>query len=404
VQTFFTIENSKNAILLNLNNTNLTIVIEQLLDLFSLMSSMMEKYFSKETIAAQKISVDGIGYSFYDLIAIIPIARDNRILIRKICELAYTNYNIIIKPLIALPTSRNNVKKKLTDSFFCIIEKDKKWYDAFDIKYHKKLEITGYKDNFFNYYWFNVAELQTEDMDGSLTFVGTNRVGKGILTLQGFKRFYAFKHEIDKKNIERWLIDNNKLKTNFIYAKKDIPKFNNLLKNAKGELISVDETILVGDKRKTMYKEQIELTQEIYKHADNNNVCIFNIQLYNDLESRITTKNNSIIMLKSRGKGYTLANQYKSFPIIKECYDFSRLIKNPKLLSTDAKADYNFAQLATYIKKIRWKDIKDTSILLTEYLKLKKGEDDSKAEVIIAKGDSVRYRFDPVLQRFFLAN
>jgi hypothetical protein len=106
VFTFQEIEAAKNNLLVNLSKVSIGETIPQLQDLFSAMQTMLEKYFDVETIAKQRTN----KLSFYDIKDDITEAQSIEDL-RESCEIAYTNYNIIMKPLMSIPTTKKSYKR-----------------------------------------------------------------------------------------------------------------------------------------------------------------------------------------------------------------------------------------------------------------------------------------------------
>jgi hypothetical protein len=105
--TFSDIEAKKKYYLMNLYTFGSQEAIEQLSNLYSVMLTMLEKYFGKDEITATKIN----EANFYDLKTAIDVlvneGIDDKEPIRLICEIGYKIYNEFIKRLgVALPTAR----------------------------------------------------------------------------------------------------------------------------------------------------------------------------------------------------------------------------------------------------------------------------------------------------------
>ena len=106
--TLSQIENGKTQFLVNLNTFSGYKAREQLQDLFSIMQTMLEKYFDKELI--EKKTID--GYNFYELKK--AINRSTHLsTMRKASEIGFTIYNQFLKQIgVEIPTARADVKKK----------------------------------------------------------------------------------------------------------------------------------------------------------------------------------------------------------------------------------------------------------------------------------------------------
>lgn len=121
VDTFKNIEITKNNLLINLSEDNIDVQIELFNNLLSDMIRMVEKYNYKKVndgskipnyaqIANQKIN----GYSIYDVkgeLSKLKYIRKSYIKLiacRKSIEIAYTNYDLLIRPIISIPTIRQD--------------------------------------------------------------------------------------------------------------------------------------------------------------------------------------------------------------------------------------------------------------------------------------------------------
>ena len=117
--TFGDIERSKNKILTELSGLELDTASLRLKDLFVLMRTMMEKYFDRDHIEKERVFVQGdasdhakTGYSFYELMDVVAKAHSMDVL-RRVVELAYIDYNKVMKPVFSIPTVRTDAKKNL---------------------------------------------------------------------------------------------------------------------------------------------------------------------------------------------------------------------------------------------------------------------------------------------------
>jgi predicted house-cleaning noncanonical NTP pyrophosphatase (MazG superfamily) len=106
--TIAQIEQGKAKFLSELNSYSEHRASESLQDLLSLMQTILEKYFTKETIEKKKID----GFDFYTIKR--KIKGNVKIsTVRRACELSFTIYNQFIKQIgVEIPTTTVNVKKK----------------------------------------------------------------------------------------------------------------------------------------------------------------------------------------------------------------------------------------------------------------------------------------------------
>jgi ribosomal protein L32 len=351
------IEQAKRTIMLNINNIDEIALIDQLKDLFGYMQTTLQKYFSIEEIKKQKVvAPDNKAYDFYELKAILPQAIKNKDLIRIICELAYTDYNLLIKKIgVAIPTMHINPKKKLILNLFSV---EKKYDpDAFVNKYLLGYKNVGCIDTNLNFLCYLESQAYKLDLDIHTLEVGATRTGKSTLFFQRTRRGRAFREGFKTlREADRYLIDHNFATENVAYT--DSQNLRVMLKNKDQDFLSAEEGYLLADRREALYAKNIKLTQDINAYASKDHVFTTQIQNSIDLEVRFVNKANIFILLTERGKGMVFCKS-NNFPIIKASFGFERFIKYPNLLNFQDIGERNLMMLHSYIFTIHWNTLDD---------------------------------------------
>lgn len=221
-----------------------------------------------------------------------------------------------------------------------------------------------------NYISYSLSELSNYDLDGHILVLGTARVGKSTLTLQIARRYYSNKYQQNLQYVDTSLIQSKWYDSNIIYSRE---QGFSPLKNNKKEFIQVDDAVLLADKRGSMLPDQSKFLGKMNFYASNNNLIATLIQNLADLDSRLYSKANLVIIVYERGKALVYAKP-KNFPIVRDTFDFDFIQKHTYLLNQgERRSLYNLKRIRSYIGEIRFKSLADNP-LYKKYLQKKSKE------------------------------
>lgn len=353
--SFGDIEQAKNSFLINLNTMEIEEAVTQLKNLFVLMDTIITMYAGYEKVTSEKIKLRDKEYNFYDIERFLDLPNMTYDKIRKICELNFKIYNILRKPFISMPTARTNSKKKLLERLYSFIVKDEDWYNEFIANYTDYIKPLKFKDNFFNFRCYSIAEMYKYDLDCTISKVGYGRIGKSIFTLWELIRIVAFRKNLSLKEAQNWLISQNIVPEHVIYS--DLENFDRKVGSIPNSYYIFDDAIFIADKREAMYSSLIKITKKISTFGKLNNIYWVNIQNLSDLDSRFTNKSNIIDVVTQRGLAYTYCS-FKNVSIIKDFFGFEIFQKKPFLLrGTELQIEHNLKRIHSYIHKTKWRDM-----------------------------------------------
>lgn len=331
--------------------------VEQLENLLVLMDTMLYKYYHDDIkkVENQRIKLFDKDYNFYDIKKFLLSQSLDYPKLRKICELEYKIYNVLIAPFISMPTARTNVKKKLLEKLYSFIPKSDKWFTDFIDGYNSTLKLLKAPDNFFNFRCYAESQMYKSDLDCTIMKVGSGRIGKSIHTLQELRRVVSFKYKYNLKRADSWLVAEGIIPNHVIYD--DISVFNEKVGSIRESFFIFDDAIWIGDKRKAMYGELLQITEKITTYGSLDNMYWANIQNLSDIDGRITNKSNIIDLLTERGVSYTYCSP-KNVAIIKDSFGFEIFQKKPFLLrGSKVQVDHNLKRIPSFIKKAFTRDM-----------------------------------------------
>lgn len=206
------------------------------------------------------------------------------------------------------------------------------------------------------------------NIDAKIVIVGTTRIGKSMQQIQFARRITSAKNMINLGAADKILIKSNYSTENIIYSQKQsidhYKKFTN-------SVLSFDETYLTMDRREAMAQGNINVTRYLDIFASQLNITFALAQDLTDLDQRVINKATALILDYERGGGLLFAKG-RSFPIIKQTFDFDRLQKYPRMLRDKKIGIHNLKKVMGYIGKITWDDEPHNLLYMThvEYKKM----------------------------------
>jgi len=319
------------------------------------MKTQIDFQFTPEHNKSIKVVNGNKTLDFYEIKSAITAVEDIDEL-RLVCELGFTAYNRIMKPIIQLPTTKTNPERKVFDAFFSLLNTD--LAELFK-RLRKDFADTKCSDTLLNWTAYLLSIMPKYDLAPSVVILGAKRSSKSVLCGQYIRRKYAF------NNTLRSLDDADKILVNEQFAKKkvvytDITQFKEILKNNKEGDVVFDDAILVGDKRRSMSAVNMVISQYINFYASQRNTTWSLIQHRDYLDTRFITDSNMVVMVINRGYGLLFAMPRAFACIIKDLYGFEDLIKEPKrFFSNTVKGLDALMRLPSYIGELYYDDLKD---------------------------------------------
>ena len=194
------------------------------------------------------------------------------------------------------------------------------------------------------------------DLDYHGLKIGFARVGKSTLCLQEIRRRRAYMLGTrDLNAADRYLIDHDFAHNNMAYSKKqNIKKMFGSL--AYGDDFLFDEGYLTADRRTSLDRATVAISQTVNLYASKNAAVHTCIQNLTDLDRRFFAKANSIDVLVERGKSLCFCGS-KNFPLIKDFYGFERFFDTPYMLSSYESGVYNLMRLPSFVGVKHWVEL-----------------------------------------------
>jgi hypothetical protein len=383
------IEDVKNSFFLTFNTLKIDKIASQLQDLSSDMLQVIEKYYEPEDIAKNTLTISDETYNFYDLKELISyedyMDRDT---LRTIAEKLFFIYNQYIKQLgVELPTARINVKKKITDRLFGLINKTDAFYKDSALTYDKYLAKTKIKDSTNVYIMHNINNMSSYDLNSNDLYIGDARVGKSTYAIHNDILYFSNKLGLSYVDAYEHMIDENWVFNNVIYTNINALE---KLQRVKKEPILFDEMYLLGDRRESMKANNISYTKWVNIFASNNNYIQTLIQNITDLDQRIYSKSNIIRVIYERGNALIYIKPKGFTSLIKDTFDFERFEKYSNLLSTDITALNNLKHIRSFVAEAQFPDLKDNKLfkIYADWKKKNQAEMDSK-QYVTSKYDGI---------------
>jgi ribosomal protein L32 len=192
------------------------------------------------------------------------------------------------------------------------------------------------------------------DLDYNGLVIGFARIGKSTLALQEYRRKYAFDMKVDDLSLaDDYLIQHKFASENIAYSKKQDVKAM-FRKGNIGDGFLFDEGYLLADRRESLDRAQVRISQLVNFYANRNRCIETCFQNLSDCDRRWFSKANAIQVIVERGHALLFCGS-KNFALFKDLYGFERFVDNPNLLGADYESGvYRLRRLSSYVCDLHW--------------------------------------------------
>jgi len=323
--------------------------IEKLKNLFVQMEIKMNKLVDGDQKKISEITyhTSNGDFSFYDAESAILLAGDIEIA-RDVCKIGFSCYDLIIKKYggVGITQIRANPKKKLLGRLYALALPDE-GLDYFYENLYAEFVKKPLKPNLLNWAAYLEYLAPSYDMQIVNVTIGWPRSSKSTEFLHRARAWAVYHYNLENKLMaDAKLVRDAYCQKRMIYSQAQ--KFMDFLSEATNDKLCVDDAFILGDKRKGMKSEHVEIGELINTCADGNNVLDLLIQQKMGLDNRIFDSAAVIRVTLRRGEMVVLAGA-TGYGLIPQYLGLEQFIKHPERLRDYDNAKHYLQTLPSYV-------------------------------------------------------